>query len=357
MMLQQVRAPARIYGDGAIENKVYRIPWWYLFHDLKSVSFSVPSDDSLFKKWAFHSSSMSDTERIFYEDRAINFDLRNNCLLVLISDEFANKLAAYAQFKGHARYILFKNDRLNYLLIPNFQIIHFINHVSFFKVSKIDKKFRDILNKFNKLAYNGSYNLSTIFVTLKFKWLFIEFLLNQDCRERFRQMVNMTRMDFGADLPGAEPPIIGRRILNADPDFTDLVGPRYHRVSVPAAPDITYYKLLHSKYCLVSSITRSAAMPLYNMLKDNDYDANELNSCLRGMTQCAYPSEICKIICDAPTSNVWFADDILCHAIGEVCGALMPAVVIAMLMEYSDMDETVITVQNEEGKDIVLFGL
>ena len=338
MMLRQVRAPARFYGDRAIDDKLYHIPWWYRFHDLKSVSFSVPSDDSLFKKWAFHSSSMSDTERIFYEDRAINFDLRNNCLLMLISDEFANKLAAYAQFKGHARYILFKGDRLNYLLIPNFQIIHFINHVSFFKVSKITKKFRDILNEFNKLAYNGSYNLSTIFVTLKFKWLLIEYLLDQDCRERFRAMVNInrfSRMDFGADL----------------------VGPRYYRVSVPAAPDITYYKLLHSKYCLVSSITRSAAMPLYNMLKDNDYDANELNSCLRGMTQCAYPSEICKIICDAPTSNVWFADDILCHAIGEVCGALMPAVIIAMLMEYSDMDETVITVQNEEGNDIVLFGL
>ena len=363
MALQPVREQARCNGGSAIADKLYYIPWRYIFDnlnsvssfdpsdnslDLNSVSFFDPSDNSLFKKWAFHSSSMSDTERMLYEDRAINFDLRNNCLLMVISDEFSNKLAAYARFKGHVRYILFREDRLNYLLILNFKIIHFINHVSFFKVTRIDKKLWDRLNELNKLAFNGSYSLLTIFVSLRFKWFFIKYLFNQDFRYFLREIADGARYE-------------SNNVNHPYPYVDDGVNPFYYeghyRVPGPAAPDIRYYQSLCSKYYLLSLITKSAVIPLYNMLKDNDYDANGLNSCLRGIIKCAYPSEICKIICHASTSSVWLADDVLYDAIKEACGVSMPLAIITMLMEYSDMDEKVIMVQNKGGKEIVLFGL
>ena len=282
--------------------------------------------------------SMLDVVRLFYDDQAIFVDIKNGCILMVISDDFLNKLAICNV--NNVRYTLFRRDGLNYLSLFNVAICNFISHIKY-SDGTIEEKMVE------ELAASGPDILYIFYLALGHKRALLNYLFSSDSSDEKQKRTFHYERKSG---------------------IYALMKLGFCHTWCYNAP-LGYYPAGLHQYefhfcpwrgrCVpLASITKYDSTLLYNMLKDNDYDANDLSSCLMEMVQFEHSSEICKIICDASASSVFSTNDMVCHAVKEALGVSIPKAVIAVLMDWADLDERVIILRNQEDNcDLVVFGL
>ena len=296
--------------------------------------------DSFVYLWPAY--SLLDVVRLFYDDQAIFVDVKNGCILMVISDDFLNKLAVCNV--NTVRYALFRRDGMNYLLLFNFAICNFISHIKY-SDGTIEEKMVE------ELAASGPDILYIFYVPLDHKRALLNYLFSSISKandnNRFSYGENgkwiYALMARGFCHTWCYSPTLG---------YYPIIGNEsYHQYEFHFCP-------FRGRCMALAPITKYDSTLLYNMLKDNDYDANDLNSCLMEMVQFEHSSEICKIICDASTSSAFATNDMLYHAIKEALGVSIPKAVIAVLMDWTELDERVVILRNQEDNgNLVVFGL